>query len=242
MNKFKVNGIVLHSTKYSDSSLILKILTDNFGLQSYIINGVRNKKSSTKASLFQPFTMAELIVSHSHKKSLQRIYDINISHQFTSLPYDITKSSIALFLNEVLNMAIKETHQDDELFEFIKTSILVLDLNMDSCANFHIYFLLRLTKYLGFYPLGKQDDENYIFDLKEGRFINHLPNHTYFLDKNQSKLLQDFGNSNYENLNSIKINSSNRKKLLHSLIEYYSLHIVSFQKIKSIEVLETVLS
>jgi DNA repair protein RecO (recombination protein O) len=242
MNKFKVNGIVLHSIKYSENSLILKILTDVFGLQSYIITGVRSKKSGAKASLFQPFSMVELIVSHSSNKHLQRIYDVNISNQLTTLPYDIIKSSIALFLNEVLNAAIKETNSDDKLFEFIKNSILILDLETESCANFHIYFLLRLTKFLGFYPLGKYDSENLIFDYKEGRFVNQLPNHRYFFDQNQSKLFQDFGIANYENSKSIKLNSLERKQLLNSLVDYYSLHIDSFPEIKSSKVLEIILT
>ena len=238
----KTSGIVLHTTKYSETSLIVKIYTKSFGLQTYIINGVRSKKSKTKATIFQPLALVEMIVSHSEKGGLQRISEINTEHPFSSIPVNIIKSSIVLFLNEMLYKAIKEAHPDEDLFEFIKNSLLLLDLKTDNCSNFHIYFILQLPKFLGFFPHGTYSNNTSLFDLQEGVFINTLPKHQQYMNIQQSELLNVFINSRYETLNDIKIDRQERKQLLQSLILFYQLHISSFGEIKSMEILEEVIS
>ena len=110
----KTSGIILHTVKYSETSLIVKIYTRDFGLQSYMVTGVRSKKSKNKASLFQPLALVELEVSNTNKGSLQRISEINILHPYSDIPYNIVKSSIAIFLNEILYKAIKEEHADED--------------------------------------------------------------------------------------------------------------------------------
>ncbi|MGZ4057116.1 MAG: DNA repair protein RecO [Bacteroidia bacterium] len=117
----KTSGIILYTTKYSDTSLISKIYTADFGLQSYIINGVRSKKSKNKASLFQPMALVDLVVSNSGKGGLQRISEINNQHPYSDIPYNIVKSSIAIFLNEILYKTLKEEHADEEMLSSLKT-------------------------------------------------------------------------------------------------------------------------
>ena len=237
----KTPGIILHTTKYSETSLILKIYTRHFGLQSYIINDVRSKKSKNKATLFQPLSLVDMVVSNTTKGKLQRISEINILHPYSTIPYDIIKSTIALFLNEILYRSIKEEHPDDELFEFINNSLLMLDLKSDSCSNFHIYFMIQLSRYLGFYPQGKYTSITSVFDLREGCFVDHLPNHPHYLMAPYSELLNDFIRTGYEELHLLKINKVQRKQLLQALITFYRLHVTSFGEIRSYAILEEVI-
>ena len=238
----KTGGIILHTTKFSESQLIAKVYTRQYGLQSYIISGLHSKKSKTKATQFQPLAIVDLIVTHSEKGGLQRISEINNSHPYTTIPYNILKSSIALFLNELLYKAINEAHQDEDLFEFIKNSLLILDYNTENCSNFHIYFMIQLSRFLGFYPQGNFSYQTNLFDLKEGSFISFVPNHSHYLDIQQSELFNIIINSGYENIHLIKSDNNQRKQLLQSLVLFYQFHIASFKEIKSIAVLEEVIA
>lgn len=234
------SGIVLNTVKYSETSLIVKIYTSNFGLQSYMINGVRSKKSNKKARLFQPLALVDMIVSNSTKGNLQRISEITPLHPYTEIPFDMVKSSIVIFLNEILYKSLNEEHADADLFEFIKSSLLVLDLKHDNCANFHVYFMLQLSRYLGFYPEGKCSKETPLFDLREGRFIKSIPSHFDYLTAKASILLYHVIGSSYDSIHQIQIGNSERKALLASVILFYRLHIASFPEIKSQKVLEEV--
>ncbi|MCE9539699.1 MAG: DNA repair protein RecO [Bacteroidetes bacterium] len=238
----KTNGIILHTTKFSETSLIVKIITPDFGVQSYIVNGVRGKKSKFKAPVFQPLTLVDMVVSNTDKAKLQRISEINIHYPYNDIPYNIIKSSIALFLNEVLYKAIKEQHSDENLFEFLKNSLQLLDLNHHNCSNFHVFFMVQLSRYLGFFPEGQCTASTPLFDLLEGRFVGFLPNHPNYLNPVQSKLLNQLINGEYGTIHQLEIDKYQRRQLLQSLIKFYQLHITSFGEIKSLEVLEQVIA
>ncbi len=238
----KTSGIILHTTKYSETSLIVKIITPDFGVQSYIVNGVRGKKSKFKAPVFQPLTLVDMVVSNTDKAKLQRISEINIHYPYNDIPYNIIKSSIALFLNEVLYKAIKEQHSDENLFEYVKNSLQLLDLNHHNCSNFHVFFMVQLSRYLGFFPEGQCTAATPIFDLLEGRFVGPLPNHPNYLIAEQSKLLNQLINAEYGTIHQLEMDKHQRRQLLQSLIKFYQLHITSFGEIKSLEVLEQVIA
>ncbi len=237
----KTNGIVLHTINYTDSSLIAKIYTEKFGLQSYMTNGVRGKKSKTKASLFQPMALVELVVSNSDKPGLKRISEINCSHPYSDIPYNIVKSSIAIFLNEMLFRSLKEEHPDEDLFLFIKNSLLILDLKTESCTNFHFCFLLQLSRFLGFYPQGSFSEKTPTFELVEGKFVSIAPSHNNYLKTPIAKLLNELLNTNFEKMHAIKIDSFQRKILLHSFVLFFQFQIQSFGEVKSLAVLEEVI-
>lgn len=239
---YKTSGIILHTTKYSETSLIVKIITPDFGLRSYIVNGIRGKKSKFKAPVFQPLTLVDMVVSNTDKAKLQRISEINIHYPYNDIPYNIIKSSIAFFLNEVLYKAIKEQYSDENLFEYVKNSLQFLDLNHHNCSNFHVFFMAQLSRYLGFFPEGQCTANTPIFDLQEGRFVGQLPNHVNYMDEKQSNLLNNLINAEYGTIHQLEIDKNQRKQLLQSLIRFYQLHITSFGEIRSVEVLEQVIA
>ncbi len=238
----KTTGIILHSTNYSESSLIVKIYTRNYGLRSFIVSGIRSKRSKNKANIFQPLTIVDLVFINNERSSLHRLSEIAVANPFHEIPYNFIKSSIAMLLNEVLYKALKEEHQDEDLYDYIVSSLMILDLKTESCSNFHVFFTLQLTRYLGFHPQGEYSLDSSIFDLQDGRFVNYIPKHSFYLSASKSMLIDQFIKSNYKSIHELVLTREERKQLLQSVILFYQLHINGFGEIKSVEVLEEVLN
>ena len=176
----KTRGIVLTNFKYSENSIIVKIYTEDFGLQSYLIRSVRNKKSKIKAGIFQPLTLLEFVAGHSKRSRLHSIKEITDCSQLNGISLDIKKSSVAIFIAELLNKAIREEECNKELFEFLFNTIHFLDKKEGRVSEFHLYFLLDLTKFLGFYPQNNFGENCAVFDLYNGKFQMQIPEHSYY--------------------------------------------------------------
>ena len=238
---YKTNGIVLHTTDYSESSIVAKVFTEKFGQQSYLVNSVRNKKAKNKSSFFQPLTLVDMVVYHKPEKGLQRISEISISKQFQTIPYDILKTSVALFIAEVIYKSVKEEEANENLFHFIETVILFLDEQQNGLANYPVFVLTQLTKHLGSFPENNFDSTHQHFDLLEGRFVFENINFSQSLTKDESALLNKLLLLRFENFAQEHFTNAERKSLLNNLVAYYHLHHTHGSKIKSHIVLEEVL-
>lgn len=238
---YKTRGIVLHQINYSESSIIARIYTEQLGLQSYIIKGARSRKSAVKAKTIQPLALLEMIVYKKEKSALQTIKELRNTYPQSSIAFDVHKSSIALFINEILYKCIREEEPDSSLFEFIHNSIHILDLKTANYANFHLLFLIKLSKYLGFSPRDNYTIQNNYFDLREGSFKNGPPAHNYFISFPLSEYLHRLISLNFDSIDELKISTRERRELLQKLIEYYELHIARLSDIKSHHVLESVI-
>lgn len=238
----KTRGIVLHTINYAETSVVAKVYTELYGLQSYLINGVRNKKAKFKANLLQPLSLLDMIVYHKERNGLQRVSELRPIVPLNTIPYDITKSSIALFLNEILYKAIREEEVNLNLFDFIFNSTCILDLQTKDLKNFHLLFMMQLSKYLGFFPLGKYTDSTPYFNLKEGLFQALKPHHSFYLDAPLSQFIYTLMLGSYQTLNEIALSKTQRKELLQKIIHYFELHLTGFSDIKSHLVLEEVMS
>jgi len=237
----KTRGIVLHQLKYSENSIIAKIYTEQFGLQSYLIKNAHSKKSSVKANVLQPLSLLDLVVYKKAKSTLQHIKEIKNILPQSSIPFDIYKSSIALFINEILYKCIREEEANKSLFEFIFNAILMLDLKENNFQNFHLLFMIKLSKNLGFSPLGGYSEHTPFFDFQEGLFKQNKSEHFYFISPPLSKIFHQLIILNLEQMEELKINNRERKELLNKLIQYYELHITRFAEIKSHQVLEAIM-
>ena len=216
----KTRGVVLKTTSYSESSVVVQVFTEKFGLQSYLINGVKKPKSKIKLNMLQPLHLLEMVVYHKASGSLQRISEIRNQPVLQFIPYDIIKSSIALFINEVLYKSLKLHFEDEPLFNFIFKGVELLDKSQEGLGNFHICFLLRLSKYLGFYPDRTLEKEARFFDLKEGVYTLHQPLHLFIIDESLIKDFRSLISSSFENLAQLSISSSNRRSLLSKILDY----------------------
>jgi DNA repair protein RecO (recombination protein O) len=237
----KTKGIVFRTIRYSDTSLIVHIYTELFGLQSYLVNGSHGKKAKIKANMFQPLSLVEMNVTNREKSTMHRISDLVPGQSWTSIPYDIYKSSVVLFLNEMLVKSIREEEPNAALFEYISHALQILDLSAESPANFHLVFLTKLANILGFSPHGNWSESTPVFNLAEGQFQGHEPSHIHFMPASLSKSFADVIAANFENAHLLQLNSSRRRELLRKTIEYYQLHISTVKDIKSHLVLEEVL-
>lgn len=237
----KSRGIVLQSIKYNDTSLIAKIFTEEYGLQSYFIKGSYNKKSKFRPAFFQPMSIIDFVVAKNNTKKLNYILEIGVGYVYQNIPVNIRKSTIVMYMSELLSKTLAEHDKNIELFLFLHKSLLWLDLSSEKFADFPLYFTIELTRFLGFYPKSNTMGNPFHFDLMEGVYRNDIPNHPYYLTKESSKMLDDFCKFKLEELSTLKYANRQRRILLDELITYYKLHVPGFKGIQSHEVLRDVL-
>jgi DNA repair protein RecO (recombination protein O) len=238
----KTKGIIFKTTDYGDNSMIVQVYTEKFGLQSYIINGVKKPRAKISSNMLQPLYLLDMVVYHKANSNINRVTELKNSPLLQNIPYDLTKTAIVLFLNEVLYKAVKHQDADQNLFGFIFHTIEWLDNQHNGVANFHLLFMIKLTQYMGFYPEQNQNIKAEFFDMKEGMFIRYKPEHTSYLSPphthNFNKLLQ----CSFEDMYQLKLTNNERRYLINKMLEYYALHIENFGNVKSHEILEEVLS
>jgi DNA repair protein RecO (recombination protein O) len=236
----KTRAIVFKTTDYGENSVIVQLFTEKFGLQSYIINGVKKPKAKISRNMLQPLHLLDVVVYHKNNNSVQRIAELKNSPVLLSVPYDVIKSCLAIFLNEVLYKAVKQQGSDENLFEFVFSAIEWLDHQEEGLANFHLLFLIKLTRYLGFYPDTTFNEADY-FDLKNGAFSRHKPDSVLYLSQPHTRNFYLLLNCSFESAAQLRINNDERRYLLNKLLEYYALHIESFGNVRSQSILEEVM-
>ncbi len=234
-------GIILHSFKYGETSIIARIYSSDLGLQSYLVPGVRKSKARIRQNLFQPLTIVNMVVYHKEKGGLQRIKEISCPTPFSTIPYNISKSSIALFLAEMLTHSIKSHESNPALFAYIHNAIRQLDLTDGRVADFHLVFLLQLTRFLGFQPRDNYDSLHCYFNLREGTFQREPGHREECLDQNLSQCFFRAANTGLHEADQLLIPKEQRKTLLDKTIDYYRFHLEGLGEVKSHHILEMVL-
>lgn len=233
-------AIILSSLKFGDTSLIVKAFTLSDGLKSYVLKGVlAAKKGKVKSAYFQPLMQLELIAVHKNKGALERILEAKVGYHYNTLHSDIVKNTMSFFLAEMLGNSIFEEESNEELFFFIEAAMQWLD-NNNEVSNFHLVFLVAISKYLGFYPDTSAQSLPY-FDLVEGEFISEVSLNPLIRNDNLDyfkKLLE----TNFDEMHAIKMNKLRRQELLKILILYFELHLQGFRKPKSVAILNEVFS
>lgn len=235
-------GIVIHALKYGETSIITRIFTRELGMQSYLVRGVRKSRSSRKQYLFQPLTMVQMVVSHKEKAGLNYIREIQLLDPYHTIPVEIKKTSLAIFLAEILSHALKNQEANEGLFLFLRTSLLHLDNTGDAVTNFHLVFLIRLSKHLGFQPGKNYDEHHSYFNLREGVFQPAAGASQETMDEEESQAFFRITGATLENQHQLNIHKALRKRLLQKTIDYYRHHLAGMPEVKSLSVLETIFS
>lgn len=238
----KTRGIVLKTTLYSESSVVVQIFTEQFGIQSYMINGVKKPKAKIRMNMLQPLHLLEMVVYHKPNAGIQRVAELRPAPVFRSIPYDIIKSTIVQFLNEVLYKSIRQQTTDGYLFDFIFSALCWFDETEEMNVNFHLAFLLKLSRFLGFAPSTETQGGRRYFDLQEGAFRSSIPVHAYFLDEQDASLFIALFTLSFEKIKELNMENSTRRSILDKILVYYTLHTASFGDIRSHQVLEDVLA
>ncbi len=233
-------AIVISALKYSEADLIVKCFTESSGLKSYLLRNIlKSKKGKVRSAMFQPLMLLEIEANHRDKGTLESIREAKVIYQYRSLHTDITKTALVFFIADILRSSILEEEENRMLFDYLAATAVWLDTH-DVISNFHLLFLVKLTKYLGFYPDESQIHYEY-FNLQEGSFVaNEI--HIYCQSGKQITLLKELLGINFDTLPEIKLNKKLRGDFLNMLLQYYELHLHGFKKPRSLEVLNTIFS
>jgi DNA repair protein RecO (recombination protein O) len=238
----KTKGIVLHYIKYGDSSIIAYIYTDIFGRQAFMVNGVRSKKSVIRLNQFQPLSILELDVYYKPNRDIQRIKDLRISRMLHTVHNNIVKSSVAIFIAEILYKTLKEVEPNKPLFDFIYNSVQVLDLKDDGIENYHLAFLLMLSRYLGIFPVVENSGIIEFDGMEQQALLKNDRGLSLFLSEEEKMALTDLHKYSFNNLEKIKMGNNVRSSLLEKFVAYFKLHLEGIGTIKSLAVLKEVFS
>lgn len=218
----KTRGIVFRFTKYGETSIIVNIFTELFGLQSYIVNGVRSKSSKNKIALYQPLTLLEMVVYHRENANINRIKEVKCFYPYQTIPVDIKKSALAIFINEVLNKTVKEESHAQDLCNFLMESLQALDRMTERAENFHLMFLLKLSRLLGFGAYN-------LIEVLGPRAS----------DEETERLLDQLIHADYNTV--VPLTNTQRRAILELLLKFYADHIDTFGEMRSVQVLRDVM-
>jgi len=234
----KTQAIVLHHFPYSDSGKIVHLYTRTEGRMSVFVR--TSKRSATKMSLLQPFSLLEITLNNKPSRTMQYIKECSAGAVFNTIPFDPIKSAVTLFLAEILYKTLKEQHKDENLFDFLEQSIVCFDKCTNGTGNFHLIFLLQFSKFLGFAPNVENYDENGFFDLKNGAICNESPLHTFYLSQEETKIFVQLLRFNFSTMHLLKLSRTQRHTILEQILLFYKLHLPEFSNIKSLEVLKQI--
>lgn len=228
----QTRAIVLHRLKYTENNIIVCLYTEAMGRKSYMVKGAQSKKSGVRPALFQPLSLLDIAGYHKSSRELQYIKEAKVEVVFRTIPFDIRKTSIALFISEVLYRCIKEETPNAALFDFIHHSIITLDETESDFENFHLIFLSKLLSRIGIAPHGKSSIPSDYFDIAGGTYCSDMPQHSNFLPPDTARLLKTVLDSDYHPTvdhpkggRMLVINPTERGLLLNGMLSYLQFHL-----------------
>ena len=246
MQLHKTKGIVLRTVKYGETSLIVTVYTELFGIQSYIVNGVRtsSRKGPGKANLFQPAAILDLVVYHNDLKNLQRLREFRWGILYEHIFFNVLKNAVALFMVELLQKCLKQPEPNPDLFYFIEDAFVLLDRSEGRVlANYPLFFILHLAGFFGFRIDDVYTGDISILDLREGQFVSDHPQHPYVLEGTDSYITSQLLRVRRpEELQGLPLNQETRRQLLRAYLDFYALHVPDFGEMRTLAVLQTVLA
>lgn len=238
MAAITTKAIVVRAIKFGDTSLIVKCFTKDDGVKSYLLRGVlKSRKGKLKVAYFQPLTQLLITANHNSKGTLNTIKEAHVIHPYESIPFSVVKQAIIMFLSEVLSSIIQEEEENIPLYDYVEASLIWLDTH-NSVANFHLLFLLNLSRFLGFYPDISNKELNG-FNLLEGNFTTSIHDKLIVVESQLASFKKLLG-INFDAIHTISFSKQERQTILKIIIRYFELHLEGFKKPRSLDVLETV--
>ena len=234
----KTQAIVLHSIKYGESRLIVDMFTRSHGRLSFIVSLPKSAKAKIKKQYFQPLTLLDIEADIRQKVQLQKLKDVRLASAYTSIPFEPDKLSIGFFVAEFLYYALRGEQQNTSLFDYIVTCITWLDAQPSHYTNFHLVFLMRLSRFLGFYPNLEHYKTGDYFDLRESTFCSVPPVHRDFLVPDEAQKIQLMMRMDYPTMHLYQMTHHERNRLLEVALTYYRLHLPDFPELRSLQILQ----
>ena len=238
----KTRAIILHAVKYGDSSLIVQAYTEQWGRVSLLLKGARKSKKSNRAVMFQPLYMLDLDIYYRDNREMHWIREAVFSNRVPGIHQDVVKSAQAIFMSEVLLRTIREEEKNPELFGFLQQSIQSFDTIVPAIPSFHILFLFRLSRYLGFYPGNNYSANDHFFNTGKGSFLATPESPDLELEKTLGEQWHKLFSCDYSSVDQLFSNHDQRNLFLDALLLFYRRHHPSMKDLNSIDVLRTVFS
>ena len=234
----KSKAIVLHTLKYGDASMIVEMFTESLGRQSFVVRIPKSSKARVKKQFFQPLTVLDLEFDYRQRAQLQHIRDIRLAVPFSSIPFDPVKLSLSLFLAEFLYYTTRDEQQNAPLYQYIENSIVWLDTANSAFANFHLVFMMHLSRFIGFYPNLEDAADGCFFDLRNASFTETAPLHPDFVQPAEAERINTLMRMGYESMHLFKMNRAERNRITELIVHYYRLHIPQMPEPRSLAVLQ----
>ena len=234
----KTEAIVLHSLKYGETRLIVDLYTRETGRLSCIVPLPKTPRSRLKKQFFQPMTLLEVEIDLRQRVQLQKIKDARLLVAWTSIPFSPEKLALSLFVAEFLYHALRSEQRDEPLFTYISDAIQWLDTVEIGFANFHLTFLMRMSRFLGFYPNLDDYVDGCVFDLRAATFSLLTPTHRDFLQPDDARRIHTLMRMDFPTMHLYRLSRMDRNRIVDVLLRYYSLHIPQFPELKSLSVLQ----
>jgi len=234
----KTQAIVLHSLKYGETRLIVDMFTRSHGRLSFIVSLPKSPKGKIRKQFFQPLSLLEIETDVRPRLQLQKLSDVRLLYPFSTIPFEPEKLAISLFVAEFLYYAMRGEQQNVPLFDYVTDSIQWLDGQDSRFANFHLVFLMRLSRFLGFYPNLDDYAAGDYFDLRESIFLSAPPVHRDFLYPQEAEKVQLMMRMDFATMHLFQMSHTERNRLLEVALSYYRLHIPDFPELKSLSVLQ----
>lgn len=240
MKTYKGRGIVLHTLKYGDTSMVVFLLTDVGGRRSYMVQGVRSRNGrGSKMAVFQPMFPVEFEGLESSHQQMHRFKEVRAGLALQGIPFDVRKSTMALFMAEVLYRLVRESEANEALFGFVWGSVEALDAMEEGVANFHLWFLANLSRFLGFCP-GNDYMPGAWFDIHEGLYTPVRPLHTGVMTQECARMLHDMMECDVRHLGEIGLNRTQRVEFLNAVLVYFAYHLDAISAVQSVRILREV--
>jgi DNA repair protein RecO (recombination protein O) len=235
----KTKGILLHHIRHTDNSIIAHFYTKDYGKVSMVVKGISSKKGYNRNIYFQPLFLFNLEFYLRESRELQTLKEISLDYTPTGIPVDINKSSIALFLSEMIYAVIREEDVNHQLFDFLESSVIALDSFQEGVGNFHLWFLVHFSSFAGIGP-SSAPFANGFFDMANGMFVKTMPTHPEYLEPRLAGILNELILADLGSISRIILSANERIALLEHLVRYYSLHLTGMRHIRSLQILNDV--
>ncbi|MFN0032949.1 MAG: DNA repair protein RecO [Flavobacteriales bacterium] len=230
-------AIVIHSIRYTHSKQVVRMFTAEHGLKAFLVNSGKSNKGGV-ANLLQPLSLVEFECSMKEQSQLQALRELRLAHPWQSIPFDAGKIAVVLFLNEILHKTIPDDYQNNQLFQFLWHSLVLLDDAVEY-NNFHLWCLLEITRHYGFYPQAEDGARKY-FDMQSGIFVNAQPPHTDCMNADESNWLYALLDKEWPEVQHLAMTGVLRKNVLTQLVHYIRLHLETLRQIHSLQVLHDI--
>lgn len=235
----RTKAILLHHVRYSDNSLIAHFYTQEYGRLAVMVKGISSRRGSARFNYFQPLNIFNIEIYYYDNREIHNLKEMNLAYVPGNISSDINRTTVAMFISEILNNIIREEDVNRQLFDFVESSVITLDGMVAGISNFHLWFLVALTDYAGIGPSHTPMTDCW-FDMLTGQFTSQQPMHPDCLDPDGASVLNRLLQMPAEDIESLKLSGDERTELLTRLLKYYSLHLPGIREIRSLQVLKDI--